>query len=53
MVKSLIQTSDEGIFKFCGMETLGHKFFFAVPAITDVERKAMLEEVGKIAAKIG
>jgi NAD(P)H dehydrogenase (quinone) len=53
MVKSIKQTSDEGIFKFCGMELLGHKFFFAVPAITDVERKAMLEEVREIAANIG
>lgn len=52
MYKSLRQTSDEGIFAFCGIEVAGHKFFSGVPFISDVDRKAMLEEVKEIAARI-
>lgn len=52
MYKSLRQTSDEGIFAFCGVEVTGHKFFSGVPFISDADRKAMLEEVREIAAGI-
>ncbi|MFA6448066.1 MAG: NAD(P)H-dependent oxidoreductase [bacterium] len=49
MLKSLSQTSDAGIFEFCGMEMAGHKYFAGVPYITDADRAAMLEEVKAIA----
>ncbi|WP_297890026.1 NAD(P)H-dependent oxidoreductase [Sulfurihydrogenibium sp.] len=34
-----------GIFEFCGMKVLKHKFFFAVPYVSDEDRRKMLEEV--------
>jgi len=37
-----------GIFKFCGMRVLLHKYFYAVPAITDAARKKMLTGIRKI-----
>lgn len=52
MYKSLIQTSDDGIFGFCGVEMVGHKFFPGVPFVSDADRKAMLEEVKEIAARM-
>lgn len=49
MHDSLNKTMDFGIFNFCEMEVIGHNFFGAVPMVSDVERKAMLEELkGKI-----
>ncbi len=47
--KSAIKTSiDAGIFKFCGMKVLLHKFFYAVPAISDSARKKMLAGIRNI-----
>jgi len=48
MHKSLRQTSDEGIFGFCGLDVTEHKFFGGVPFSTPEQRAAMLEEVKKL-----
>jgi NAD(P)H dehydrogenase (quinone) len=45
MLESIRQTIDGGIFRFCEMEVLGHKFFMNVPFVTDSQRAMMLEEV--------
>jgi len=37
-----------GTFEFCGIKVLEHKFFFAVPYVTDEDRKQMLKEIEKI-----
>jgi NAD(P)H dehydrogenase (quinone) len=39
---------DAGIFKFCGMKVLIHKYFFAVPTVTDQVRKKMLADIKKL-----
>lgn len=52
MIKSMNQTMDTGIFEFCGIEMLGHKYFAGVTSNTPEERKIMLEEVKSIAEKI-
>ncbi len=43
-----IKKTIDGIFEFCGMKVLEHKFFFSVPYVTDKERKDMLNEVKSI-----
>jgi NAD(P)H dehydrogenase (quinone) len=43
MFRSMGQTIDEGIFRFCGMEIIEHKYLTAIPYITDGDRKKMLE----------
>lgn len=50
MMKSMEQTIDQETFQFCGLESIGHKYFGSVPAVTDEERKKMLEEIAGIAA---
>lgn len=45
MTKSLKQTTDEGIFGFCGVETLGHLFFGGISTSDDLTRKEMLKTV--------
>jgi NAD(P)H dehydrogenase (quinone) len=52
MFKSMKQTIDEGIIEFCGMESLGHKYFGEVPKVSDEARHAMLEEVKQTVLKI-
>jgi NAD(P)H dehydrogenase (quinone) len=52
MLKSINQTSDAGIFEFCGMKMIGHKYFCGVPSSSDETRKKWLEEVKKIASDI-
>ncbi|MEO5360926.1 MAG: NAD(P)H-dependent oxidoreductase [Nitrospirota bacterium] len=52
MFNSMLQTSDDGIYRFCAMEVLKHMFFTSIPYITDVERTAMLEEVRAAARNI-
>jgi NAD(P)H dehydrogenase (quinone) len=52
MLKSMNQTSDMGIFEFCGMKVIGHKYFCGVPSSSDEARKKWLEEVKKIASDI-
>jgi NAD(P)H dehydrogenase (quinone) len=41
-------TVDAGIFLFCGMTVVLHKYFYAVPTVTDAARKQMLSEIKKI-----
>jgi len=45
MFKSMGQTMDDGIFRFCGMEIIAHKYLTAVPYVTDDDRKKMLEDL--------
>lgn len=45
MFKSMGQTIDDGIFRFCGMEIIAHKYLNAVPYVTDDDRKKMLEDL--------
>jgi NAD(P)H dehydrogenase (quinone) len=49
MFNLLNSTTDMAIFGFCGFEIVGHKYFSGVPDATEFERKAMLDEVKKIA----
>ncbi len=37
-----------GTFEFCGMEVIKHEMFFAVPYVSDEERKQYLRQVEKI-----
>ena len=47
--KLAIKTAiDGGIFKFCGMKVKLHKYFYAVPAVSDKARKKMLDSIKKI-----
>jgi NAD(P)H dehydrogenase (quinone) len=50
--RSMNQLLDEIAFQFCGMEVLGHKYFGSVGTVTDQDRKAMLDEVKRIADRI-
>jgi NAD(P)H dehydrogenase (quinone) len=43
MTDAMKKTSDTGILGFCGIESVGHVFFGAVPAVDDATRKGMLE----------
>ncbi len=52
MHDSLKKTMDFGIFNFCEMEVIGHKFFGAVPMVSDEERKKMLEELKGIVCEM-
>ena len=45
MFDAIRKTSDRGIFNFCGIEVLEHRFFAAVPSTDDVIRKGYLSEV--------
>ena len=45
MHESLAKTIDLGIFQFCGIEVIAHRYFGGVPSVTDEERKQMLEEL--------
>lgn len=45
MIRAMKMTSETGIFEFCGMEVIGHKFFGAVPYVDDGARKAMLQQL--------
>ena len=42
MTEALKKTSDTGILSFCGIESVGHVFFGAVPAVDDAVRHGML-----------
>jgi NAD(P)H dehydrogenase (quinone) len=48
MHDSMKQTSDTGIFNFCGIELINHSFFGAVPYVPDEKRKDYLREVEDI-----
>jgi NAD(P)H dehydrogenase (quinone) len=45
MLESIKQTIDGGIFRFCSMEVVSHRFFMNVPFATELQRTAMLDEV--------
>lgn len=49
MLDSISQTIDGGIFRFCSMEVVGHKFFMNVASKTRQQRSAMLDEVRTLA----
>ena len=51
MFKSMAQTTGEGIFQFTGMELIEHKYFCAIPYLTDEDRKKMLEELRGLVQK--
>lgn len=42
------KTIDDGVFGVCGMEVVLHGFFYAVPFITDGQRKEMLEHLKEL-----
>jgi NAD(P)H dehydrogenase (quinone) len=44
MIEAMKKTSDTGIFTFCGMTVLHHRFFGSVPYVDDAARKGYLEE---------
>lgn len=48
MNNSMKQTSDEGIFNFCGIQDVSHTFFGAVPYVSDETRQGYLQEVERI-----
>jgi NAD(P)H dehydrogenase (quinone) len=52
MLDSIRTTIDNGIFRFCGIEVLEHRFFIGVPIATPAERKMMLAEVRDIARSL-
>lgn len=45
MFNSIRQTIDGGIFNFCGVEVIEHKYFTAIPYVTGSDRAKMLEDV--------
>lgn len=52
MFKSMEQTIDEGIFKFCGMEILAHKYFCDVLSLNDAGKKKVLDDVKALASRV-
>ncbi len=49
MLDSIRQSVDGGIFGFCAMEVVGHKFFMNVPGATLSQREEMLGQVRSMA----
>lgn len=45
---ALKSTIDQGVFGFCGMNVKLHKFFYAIPTSTEVQRKSILNEIGNM-----
>lgn len=52
MLASMRQTSDEGIFGFCGMDVVEHRFFGGIPASDEASRKAVLADVRDLASRV-
>jgi len=52
MLQSMGQTIDDGIFRFCALEVLGHRYFGEVPTTTPENRAKMLEQVAGMAAML-
>jgi len=52
MLESIKQTIDGGIFRFCSMVVVGHRFLMNVPFATELERMAMLDEVRGMAQNL-
>lgn len=46
--ESLRRTVESGTLQLCGLEIARHEYFYAVPTITDRERKKMLEQIALI-----
>ncbi|MBD1373606.1 NAD(P)H-dependent oxidoreductase [Hazenella sp. IB182357] len=51
MHEAIEKTSDLGIFKFCNMEVLEHKFFGGVPSVDQTVRERYLKETKAIISK--
>ncbi|MBU0548100.1 MAG: NAD(P)H-dependent oxidoreductase [Candidatus Omnitrophica bacterium] len=43
--EALRKTIEDGTFGFCGLKIIMHKYFYAVPYVTDQARQKMLEEL--------
>lgn len=52
MTDAMKKTTDVGIWSFCGMEVLEHRFFGAVPLTDDTTRKSYLSEVKEVMGRI-
>ncbi len=52
LVKSMHQVIDAGMFQFCAMKVIGGEFLGSIHAITDMDRKKMLDDVRKMAADL-
>lgn len=52
MLDSMKQATDEGIFKFCGMEVVEHRFFGHLDAASKAEREGHVEVLKMIYDKI-
>ncbi len=50
MFGAMRMTSDTGIYEFCGMTVLAHRFFDAVPYVDETARKGFLDAVRKTTA---
>ncbi len=48
MISAMQMTTDTGIFGFCGIDVVAHKFFGAVPYVDDSTRSAMLEDTARL-----
>jgi NAD(P)H dehydrogenase (quinone) len=51
MQGAMKQTSDGGIFQFCGFEVVEHLFFGAVPSVDDATRQGYLAQAKQAAAR--
>lgn len=51
-IKAMNALLEQGILGFCGIKTIGHKYFGAVDRVDDSARKAMLLEVEKAIDKL-
>ncbi|PWK12841.1 NAD(P)H-dependent oxidoreductase [Tumebacillus permanentifrigoris] len=51
LVESMETAVQYGTLGFCGIQTLAHKIFFEVPASTDEQRAAMLNELKQLIAE--
>ncbi len=48
MKKAMLLTSDTGIFEFCGIEVIAHRFYGAVPFVDNAARAAMLQDIREV-----
>ncbi len=48
MISAMQMTTDTGIFGFCGIEVVAHRFFGAVPYVDGATRSVMLEDVERL-----
>lgn len=50
--KSMNVITDDVLFKFCGLQVIGHKYFGSVSTCSDSQRQVMLEQVKELASQI-